>query len=95
MTTLYPVERLKSSDVDKRPEPPVVPEKTPPQATTALQAQQAGSQADVQTPVSMHCDERMKEEGSHAELSQATAAELEKFAGSGEGGKHGENGAGE
>ncbi|KAH7934567.1 hypothetical protein HPB51_029065 [Rhipicephalus microplus] len=44
-------------------------------------------------PVSMHSDERMEEEGSHAEPSQATATELERVADSGESGKHGENGA--
>ncbi|KAL3170120.1 hypothetical protein MRX96_015181 [Rhipicephalus microplus] len=62
-------------------------------AITAPQAQQAGSQEDIQTPVSMRCDGKIEEEGRHAEPSQATAAELEMAADSGEGGKHGENGA--
>ncbi|KAH8018728.1 hypothetical protein HPB51_010984 [Rhipicephalus microplus] len=93
MTTLRPAKRLKLIDTKERPEPPVIPKKTPAQVITAPQAQQAGSQADVQTPVSMRCDGKMEKEGSHAEPSQATAAELEMAADSGEGGKHGENGA--
>ncbi|KAL3169957.1 hypothetical protein MRX96_015036, partial [Rhipicephalus microplus] len=44
-------------------------------------------------PVSMRCDERFEKKGSHAEPSQATPAQLERAADSGEGEKHGENGA--
>ncbi|KAL3212399.1 hypothetical protein MRX96_035901 [Rhipicephalus microplus] len=66
MTTLRPAKRLKPSDAEERPEPPVIQEKTPAHVITAPQAQQADSQADVQTPANMHCDERTEEEGSHA-----------------------------
>ncbi|KAH8038784.1 hypothetical protein HPB51_003268 [Rhipicephalus microplus] len=93
MTTVRPAKRLKPSDAEERPEPPVIQEKTPAHVITAPQVHQGGIQADVETPVSMCCGERTEEEGSHTEPSQATTAELEGAAHSGEGGKHGENGA--
>ncbi|KAL3213794.1 hypothetical protein MRX96_035285 [Rhipicephalus microplus] len=91
--TLRPVKRLNPNDAEERPEPPVIPEKEPARAITEPQAQQAGSQVDVLRLMSMRCDESMEEEGSHAELSQATTAELKRAAASGEEGKHGENDA--
>ncbi|KAL3255368.1 hypothetical protein MRX96_017283 [Rhipicephalus microplus] len=63
--------------------------KTPAHAITAPQVQKACSGTDVGTPVSMCCDERLEEEYSHAEPSQATAAELEMVADSGVGVKNG------
>ncbi|KAH8018967.1 hypothetical protein HPB51_014033 [Rhipicephalus microplus] len=93
MTTLCQLKRLNPSDTEEWPEPPVIPEKTPARAITEPQAQQAGSQVDVARPMSIRCDKRMEEEGSNAELSQATATELERAADSGEEGKQGENDA--
>ncbi|KAL3255512.1 hypothetical protein MRX96_017418 [Rhipicephalus microplus] len=93
MPTLRSVKQLKPSDAEERPELSNIPEKMPAQAITAPLTQQAGSQADVQTPVSMRFDERMEEEGSQSEPSHTPAAEFERVATSGEGGKHGANGA--
>ncbi|KAL3247428.1 hypothetical protein MRX96_057085 [Rhipicephalus microplus] len=85
---MRPAKRLKPSDAEERAKSPVLPVKSLAQAITEPQAQQAGSLAG-----SMVCDEKINEKGSHAVPSQATIAELERAAVSGEGGKYGENGA--